>query len=97
MYYTPVSEMACHYIECGCGVPNHLLQLVWCPGDSYCAQGSLAINYQLDRKKNFFQRLWSATLYIFGYDEDWGHWHSTSVEEEDVKKLIAYLERSLKK
>lgn len=86
-----------YYIECSCSVPNHLIQLVWCPGDSYCAQGTLVINYQLDKKKNFFQRTWSAVKYIFGFDERWGHWHSTDIEEEEVNKLITFLEESLKK
>ena len=89
--------MVYHYIPCDCGSPAHMLQLIWCPGDSYCADGCLVVNYQLDNKKNFFQRVWSAIQYIFGVTERWGNWHSTSLEEEDVKKLIEYLQQVTKK
>jgi hypothetical protein len=93
----PGADVEYYHITCDCGMPSHMIQLMWFPGDSYCAQGSLSVNYQLTRKKNFWQRTWSAIRYVFGFDEQWGHWHSTSINEEDVKKLIDFLEQSVKK
>ncbi len=87
---TSMSDMS-YYIPCDCGSPAHMLQLIWYPGDSDCADGSLVVNYQLDSKRNLFQRVWSAIWYVLGATERGSDWYTTSIEAENVKKLIEYL------
>lgn len=74
------------YLECGCHSPEHTLRFVYFDDPP----GFLYLHVFLE-ERGFFERLWLAVKYVFGYKSRFGHFTEFVFSPEDVKKLIATL------
>lgn len=82
------------YIECSCDDSEHVIRFTYIePVKDY---PELYTEVQL-RPQHFFQRVWKALKYIFGYQSKYGHWDCTILHEKQVKELRDHLTKFLRK
>ena len=53
----------------------------------------LYLEVQLIQHRNFFQRIWAAIKYVFGYRSNYGHWDCWLLDMRDTKGLINLLQQ----
>ena len=78
------------YFECKCDSSEHTLRFV------YDDEDDEIYTQVFLHAPSFFQRVWQAIKYVFGYKCKYGHWDCTLLKKEDIPKLIALLERNAK-
>lgn len=80
--------METKYFECSCNSSEHTIRMVYDPEekDAY-------VEVQLCMTNNFFQRVWSAFKYVFGYNCRYGHWDCTLIEKETAEQMIELLKK----
>jgi len=78
--------METEYFECQCSSPDHILRFV------YDEDNDLYIDVQL-RSLGFFKRLLYAFRYLFGIKHKDGAWDCTIIKNEDVPRMINFLEK----
>ena len=78
-----------YFFECDCGSHEHTLRFTLNkdPGDA-CIYTSVFLNDW----QTWYQRLWVAIKYAFGYKCKYGHWDTWALREEDAKVLRAMLD-----
>jgi hypothetical protein len=81
-----------HYIECDCGDNNHLFKFSYHPSDDYDI-GSLSLSVQLNQYHSWYERVWLAIKYVFGYTSNFGHWDCTLMDSRSVEKLSKFIEQ----
>jgi len=78
-------------IYCYCESPEHQFTLVRDPED-----GDLWLQVHLSQSASFFKRLWTGLKYAFGYKSKYGDWDHTVITTEDQRKIVEFLNRSVK-
>lgn len=73
-----------HYIECNCTSAEHTLRFT-IDNDEECP--ALYVAVQLNRFHGFFERLWLAIKYVFGYECKFGHWDEVILMGDNVRKM----------
>lgn len=77
-----------YHFDCECISCDHTIRFVYV-NDEDCPE--LYVETQLNRTKNFFQRVWAAIKYVFGYECKYGHWDCNIIQAKDINKLIGIL------
>jgi len=70
------------YIECICDSSEHVMRMVFDKENKECH-----IEMQL-YGQTFFNRVWGAIKYIFGYECKYGHWDCTSLSKDSLTNMI---------
>lgn len=73
---------------CSCGSSEH--QILTEYDEEY---KELHVQIHLVTYKNFFQRLFVAVKYLFGYKSRYGQWDSLILTEDNSKILFSQLEK----
>jgi len=81
--------MVTEFLQCQCGSDEHTLKYTLDPDD-----GQVWTSVFLNDYRSFWQRLWVALKYLFGYKCKYGHWDCFNMEEADKDRLIALLQKS---
>lgn len=76
-----------HFFECACGSDEHTLRFTLDKKD-----GEIFTSVHLNNWLPWYERLWRATKYVFGYKCRYGHWDCWIMRSEDAGKLMALLE-----
>ncbi len=79
-----------HY-DCVCSSADHSIRFVYFEDDVE-EPDEIYIEVQLAHTNKWYQRVWKALKYIFGYECRFGHWDTWSLDPKDVDRLIAMLE-----
>lgn len=80
-----------HFVVCSCSSPDHIVQFVH-DDDSESSYGEvLYIQVQLHQYHPWYQRMWIALKYIFGYESRYGHWDCTTMNKTEARKLFEFL------
>jgi len=82
--------METKYFECACFSPEHTIRFVI---DNDLEDPSLYLEVQLIQYRNFFQRIWVAIKYIFGYRSSCGHWDCWMLDQRDTAGIIDLLQK----
>lgn len=78
-----------HHIICQCHSTDHLVQF---SADDPDEEDSVCyISVQLHPTHRWYERVWRALKYIFGYKCRYGHWDCTSLSQEEAQKLFVFL------
>ena len=70
------------FFECECQSDEHVFKFSYDKeeGDFYLA-------VYLNQYRRWYQRVWVAVKYVFGYKSKFGHFDTTLVNQEDTKRL----------
>ena len=78
-------------ISCSCHSPEHILVF--------------NVNYEdkevytsvfLKQYRSFFQRVWVAVKYIFGYNSKYGHWDCFAADKDKILELKVFFDNAAK-
>jgi len=84
--------MKIEYLECGCNSAEHAIRVImYDDKESVPCIPEFHINVQLTNRAGFFKRLWLALKYVFNPVSDDYHWVETTLEDEDVNRLLELL------
>ena len=75
------------YLECACHSEEHTLKFVYDP-----EARELFTMVFLHQYRSFWQRLWVAVRYAFGYKSRFGHWDCFILKPEDAPRLRALVD-----
>jgi hypothetical protein len=84
--------MATEFFECQCYSDEHTLKFTYDPQDD-----ELYASVYLSQYRNFFQRIWTAVRYVFGYRSRYGHWDCFTLQREDAERLRGLLDQLIAK
>ena len=89
MSETPnIEPCAPQYFECACHSTEHTLRFMWDDEDN-----SIYTEVFLNQYHNFFQRLWTAVKYVFGYKCQYGHFDCFIMQPKDTARLRQMLDK----
>ena len=74
------------YFDCECSSSEHVLRFMYM-GAYLTDEPSLWTDVFLGQYRNFFQRVWVAIKYVFGYRCRYGHFDNWLFKLEDAQKL----------
>jgi len=75
------------YFECQCTSPEHGIKF------EYDEDNEIILSYFLNQYRSWWQRVWIAVKYVFGYKCRYGHFDVTLFKNEDIPRLIKLLEK----
>jgi hypothetical protein len=70
------------YFDCACHSSEHTLRFAWDDEDN-----SIYTEVFLQHYRNFFQRMWVAVKYVFGYKCRYGHFDCFIMQAKDADRL----------
>jgi hypothetical protein len=79
-----------YHFDCVCGSDDHTFKFTHDSDD-----GDLYLSVYLNQYHNFFQRVWAAVKYVFGYTSKYGHWDTTILSRSDTVRLGELCQRSV--
>lgn len=91
----PTEGITTHYFDCACNSSDHTLRFSLheeYKGD----EPSLYSEVQLRQYHPWYQRVWMAIKYVFGYQCRYGHWDCFLFEKETAVQMRDLLNRYLK-
>lgn len=77
------------YVECVCCHPEHVLRFL----SQETAQGPVLSAYVFMERGGFWRRLWTAVKYVFGVDNEFGHFGEWELHPQDADRLVGILDR----
>lgn len=77
-----------YYFSCECSTDEHTIRFTYDKED-----GDLYMSVFLHHRNAWYQRIWIALKYVFGYKCKYGHFDNTLVRKDDAGRLIALLEK----
>ncbi len=77
-------------LECKCESFDHLIRF------DLDEEGELWLDVALNRYRPWYERVWLAVNYIFGYDSHGGHYDVTLLDPKDYDKIRKLLNDSEK-
>lgn len=77
------------YFECQCMGDEHTLKFAYDDEDFY-------VSIFLNQYRGFFEKLWVAIKYLFGYKCQYGHWDTWMLRFNDVGRIKKVLEEYIK-
>lgn len=80
--------MKTEFYECQCYSDEHILRFFLDKKD-----GWLCVSTFLSQPNSFFQRIWLAIKYVFGYKCKYGHFDCFIFRDEDADRLINLLQQ----
>lgn len=82
-------DILCHtlYVDCDCTSFDHTVRLRWYVDDE---DDWIYVDFHL-KKKPFFQRLWSALLYVLGRRSRYGEFGELIMNKETALKLRDFM------
>ena len=83
------------FFECDCGSEEHTLRFTL-ELDNVPEGAVLYTTIFLNNWQHWYQRVWIAIKYIFGYKCKYGHWDSWNLRKQDAKRLQSLLEKVIK-
>lgn len=81
-----------HYFECGCGADEHTLRFTL-----DLDERDLHTSIFLNDYRRWYQRLWVAIKYTFGYKSKYGDWDCWILHEPDAERLRKMLDEFIGK
>jgi len=84
-----------HYCECACSSTDHTIKLCLF-GANKDDEPELYMEVQLPQRRSWYQRVWVAVKYIFGYQCRYGHWDTFSFDVESAKEMKDVLKNYLR-
>lgn len=78
-----------HYFECQCSDPEHTLRFTF-DDDKECPMVYASVFLS---ECPWYQRIWKAFKYIFGYKCAYGHFQECILQAKDADRLIAIIEK----
>ena len=84
------------FFECGCYSPEHTLKFTLDPDTGYIKNHKwpeLYTSVFLNPYRNWYQRIWVAIKYVFGYKCKFGHWDTFIMRNEDIERLQTLLKK----
>jgi len=76
------------FFECACHSPEHVLKFDVCLEDNEIYSSVFLNDY-----RRWYERLWVAIKYLFGYKCQYGHWDCFLMLPEDAKRMAAMCEK----
>jgi hypothetical protein len=83
--------MNTEYYDCVCKSADHTIRFVYFEEDKG-EDAEIYLEVQLAHAKKWYQRVWKALKYIFGYECRYGHWDVWLLDPKDVDRLISMLD-----
>lgn len=71
-----------HYFECDCHSDEHVFKFTLDKENA-----DFYLHVYLNDFDRWYQRVWKAVKYVFGYKCKYGHWDVTMLDAEDVERL----------
>lgn len=80
------------YFECACSSDEHMFRFAYFKNEdgTLDVEDGIYLSVQLP-KQRFWSRLRAGVKYILGYQCEYGHWDTTVLLIDDVKKLRDFL------
>lgn len=78
-----------NHFDCVCFSDEHALKLTYHEEDN-----DMYASIHLQTHYNFFQRVWAALKYIFGYHCKYGHWDCFIFQPEQLSKLKEIVDKA---
>ena len=75
------------YFGCECGSDEHLMVFRYWAEDGDDDK-ELYLNVHLANYENFFQRLWVAVRFLFGYRSKFGEFDEVVIRKDDINRLF---------
>ena len=72
---------------CDCCSPEHQFIFLYDEEEKI-----VYLDVHLSNYRNFFQRIWAAIKYVFGYTSKYGDWDSTYLSKKELEKLKIFLQ-----
>ena len=72
-----------YYFECACYSDEHTLKFVYDKKEQEIYTSVFLYDYH-----RWYQRLWIAIKYLFGYKCKYGHWDTFLMRPEDLDRFI---------
>jgi len=86
--------METQYLECSCTSARHMLRFILDDGSSDdCPE--IYVEFQLNRPRSFWRRIWIGITYIFGYRCRFNHWDEVLLLKDQVVKLRSICDNHL--
>jgi len=87
-----LEEDRTYHFDCQCSSPEHIIRFVYSP--PFKDDGpEIYTEVQLCQPRNFFEKIWVALKYIFGYKCKYGHWDCWIMKSEDLSRFKDMLDR----
>jgi hypothetical protein len=83
------------YVECDCGHNDHTMKFTFTEGDNYDV-GSVYMAVQMGHGHIWYERIWLAIKYIFGYQSRFGHWDCVSLDYIRLRRIREFVDAALK-
>lgn len=83
--------MNIEYYDCDCKSADHSIRFVYFEEDRG-ANAEIYLEVQLAQTNVWYQRVWKALKYIFGYKCQYGHWDVWLLAPNDVDRMISMLD-----
>ncbi len=81
------------FVRCICGSLDHQLVMSWDPSEDEPQWQMLYIEIYLVSYQSFFQRLWRAVRYVFGYKCRYGNWDEMLVSPAKAVEMRQLLDK----
>lgn len=75
------------YFDCECACSEHVLRFIYMGAYKDIEPPQLYLDLFLYHYHNFFQRIWIAIKYIFGYKCKYGHFDNWIIDVKDAQRF----------
>lgn len=86
-----IEDLQTEYMSCECMSPEHTLRFTFIL-DEDPRHSQVITEVYLNNYRRWYQRLWVAIKYVFGYQSKYGAWDNCIMKRPDVVKLRGLLE-----
>lgn len=86
-----MSKLKHVYTECDCGSDEHVIRFTFDEDD-----GDLYMSVFLNQYQSWWQRIWIAVKYVFGYKSKYGHFDCTCISGDETVKLASLFTKAAK-
>ena len=83
------------YLECECGVPEHLMILYYFPDELEDRSRELYIAYHLAPYQNVLRRIWTAIRYVLGHRSRYGEFGEMLILPKQAQRLCDFIQSFL--
>ena len=84
------------YFDCDCGDSAHHFTITQVSNyDKTFDDECVYISYYMNQYRTWYQRLWLAIKYVFGYKSRFGDWDSITLDKEKVLRLRNFCDKAL--
>jgi len=88
--------MESNYFDCQCGSAEHTLRFSLETWEDEDVSGEICVQVHLRQHYKWYQRIYMAIRYIFGYQSKYGMYDCTLLQQEEYARLRELLDRSEK-